>query len=42
MDGTFIHTINFEKVGRNRIVFRVISASGIETTVEKYANTYDE
>ena len=42
MDGTFVHTINFEKIGRNRIDFRVISASGIETTVEKYVNTYDE
>jgi hypothetical protein len=42
MDGTFVHTINFEKIGRNRIVFKVISASGLETEVEKYANTYDE
>jgi hypothetical protein len=42
MDGTFIHTVNFEKIGRNRIDFKVISASGIETTVEKYVTTYDE
>lgn len=41
-DGTFTHTITFKTIGRNKIVFRVISASGIETTVEKYATTYDE
>jgi hypothetical protein len=42
MDGTFIHTINFEKIGRNRILFKIISPSGIETIVEKFATTYDE
>jgi len=42
MDGTFIHTVNFEKIGRHRIDFKVISASGIETTVERYVLIYQD
>jgi hypothetical protein len=42
MDGTFIHTINFEEVGRKKIIFKLISASGIEKIVEKFTTIYDE
>ncbi|MCP4218642.1 MAG: hypothetical protein GY765_28670 [bacterium] len=42
MDGTFMHTINFNEIGQNRIVFKAVSASGIETIVERYVTTYDE
>ena len=42
MDGAFVHTVSFPKIGRYPVVFRVVSASGIETTVERYANIYDE
>lgn len=41
-DGTFFHTVNFPKIGRHLVFFKVISASGIETTVERYATIYDE
>lgn len=42
MDGAFVHTVSFPKIGRYLVVFRVTSASGIETIVERYANIYDE
>jgi hypothetical protein len=41
-DGTFIHTIHFSKIGKYKITFRVVSASGSETTLEKFATIYDE
>jgi hypothetical protein len=41
-DGTFIHTIHFTKIGKYKITFRVVSASGSETTLEKFATIYDE
>lgn len=41
-DGTFIHTIHFSKIGKYKISFRVVSASGSETTLEKFATIYDE
>lgn len=41
-DGTFIHTIHFNKIGKYKITFRVVSASGSETTLEKFATIYDE
>lgn len=41
-DGTFIHTIHFNRIGKHKITFRVVSASGSETTLEKFATIYDE
>jgi hypothetical protein len=41
-DGSFIHTIHFSKIGKYKITFRVVSASGSETTLEKFATIYDE
>lgn len=41
-DGSFIHTIHFTKIGKYKITFRVVSASGNETTLEKFATIYDE
>lgn len=41
-DGTFIHTIHFTKIGKYKITFKVVSALGSETTVEKFATIYDE
>ncbi|HLP46040.1 MAG TPA: hypothetical protein VK469_08840, partial [Candidatus Kapabacteria bacterium] len=41
-DGTFIHTMHFNKIGKYKITFRVVSPSGKETTLEKLATVYDE
>lgn len=41
-DGTFFHTVNFSKIGRYPVFFKVISASGMETSVERYATIFDE
>ncbi len=41
-DGTFFHTLNFPKIGRHPVFFKVISASGLETTEERYATIFDE
>ncbi|MCP5108720.1 MAG: hypothetical protein GY950_35370 [bacterium] len=42
MDGTFLHHITFDSIGRNRVLFRAVSASGIETIVERYVNIFDQ
>lgn len=41
-DGTFIHPINFESIGKHRIFFKVTSASGVVRTHEEYVTIYDE
>lgn len=42
MDGTFDHTVSFPTMGRNRIVFRAVSPSGVDTIIEEYVTTFDE
>ncbi len=42
MDGEFIHYLSFKTIGPKRIVFRLISALGIETTEEKFVTIYAE
>ena len=41
-DGTFIHPINFETIGKHQIFFKVISASGVVRTHEESVTIYDE
>ena len=41
-DGTFLHTLSFETIGVKRIVFRLISPTKIETTVERQVRIFAE
>jgi hypothetical protein len=42
MDGEFIHYLSFKTIGPKRIVFRLISSLGIETTEERYVTIFAE
>jgi hypothetical protein len=42
MDGEFIHYLSFKTIGPKRILFRLISPQGIETTEERYVTIFDE
>ncbi|MCP4147421.1 MAG: hypothetical protein GY757_06695 [bacterium] len=41
MDGTFFHTMNFKEIGQHQIIYKVVSASGIEALTEKVITIYD-
>jgi hypothetical protein len=42
MDGEFIHYLSFKTIGPKRIVFRLTSPIGIETTEERYVTIFAE
>jgi hypothetical protein len=42
MDGEFIHYLSFKTIGPKRILFRLLSPLGIETTEERYVTIFAE
>lgn len=42
MDGEFIHYLSFKTIGPKRILFRLISPLGVETTEERYVTIFAE
>lgn len=42
MDGKFIHTLTFRKIGIKDITFRLISPSEIETVISRQVNIFEE
>lgn len=41
-EGKFIHTVNFQSIGRHKIIFKILSPVGVEIIVEKSVNIYDQ
>ena len=41
-DGRFTHTISYKTIGVKEIIFKVISASGLETVVKRQVTIYEE
>ena len=42
MDGGFIHTLSFKSIGQKKILFRLVSALGVETTEERLITIFAE